>query len=139
MKVYQLVYISRATATFDNNALSSLLSKAKENNTKLNVTGNLVYNGGVFLQLLEGDQNTILTLFKKIETDPRHSKVKMIYFEPADFRLFTRWSMNMLNLECDKPKNLQVLKDIIDAIGEDKLLDGVSPPIKLLKEFAAIT
>lgn len=139
MNLYQLVYISRATEAFSDEKLSQLLTKAKSNNTNLDVTGNLIYNGGVFLQVLEGDMKVILSLYKKIQLDDRHHKVKKVYFEPASFRLFSRWSMNMMNLDCEKPKNLQIIKDILDAIDEDKLVDGMSPPIRLLKEFSKIS
>ena len=139
MNLYQLVYISRATEAFSDEKLSQLLTKAKSNNTNLDVTGNLIYNGGVFLQVLEGDMKVILNLYKKIQLDDRHHKVKKVYFEPANFRLFSRWSMNMMNLDCEKPKNLQIIKDILDAIDEDKLVDGMSPPIRLLKEFSKIS
>ncbi|MUH73597.1 BLUF domain-containing protein [Psychrosphaera haliotis] len=138
MSLYQLVYISRATQPFSNEELTDLLVNAKNNNSSQDITGNLIYNGGMFLQVLEGDKKSVQALYDKIALDSRHTKVRNIYFEPAEYRLFSRWSMNMVNLECDKPKNIQTIKDIIDAIDEDKLVDGMSPPVKLLKEFSTI-
>jgi hypothetical protein len=50
--------------------LSAIQATAKTNNGPLDVTGSLFYNGGWFLQVLEGPASTLDKLYKKIELDP---------------------------------------------------------------------
>lgn len=136
MELYQLVYISKAAQDFSSAELHDLLKKAKLNNEKKDITGNLLYNGGLFLQVLEGDKSNISELLDTISKDPRHKAVKQLYFEPAKFRLFPRWSMNMINLDQDTPTNLTTLKAIVDAAKNGTQVDSLPAPVKLLREFS---
>lgn len=135
MNLYQLVYISKATDKFSSGDLKKLLTSAKENNSSIDVTGFLIFNGGRFLQALEGDKAVIENLFKKISEDSRHESVRLIYLEPASYRVFTGWAMSMVNLDSDTPKNLSTLKSIIDAAQNNSKVDNMSAPLRLLQEF----
>ena len=138
MSLYHIAYISRASAEFNQNNLKDILKTAKTFNQSQEITGMLIYNGGVFLQVLEGEQDKVDSLYTKIAQDPRHIKCKRIYYEPSSVRIFGHWSMNGINLECDKPKNLEVLKEIIDAAASGRSIGQTSPVLKLLKEFKAV-
>jgi hypothetical protein len=61
-------------------------------------------------------------------------KPRQPYFEPANARLFDKWSMYMVNLQTDTPKNLSALKSILDdaAAGHSS---GLSLPLRLLNAF----
>ncbi|XOV80569.1 MAG: BLUF domain-containing protein [Aestuariibacter sp.] len=133
--IFQLVYISRETQRFDKESLGSLLTKAKQNNADLNVTGALIYNGGRFLQVLEGQQQQVEALYHSIKQDNRHADVRLLYTGESKVRYFGNWSMNMFNLECDKPKNLSSLKDIVSAAANGEKFAGLSAPLALLREF----
>ncbi len=135
MELYQLVYVSKATRPIDSTELLELLEVAKRNNNHIDITGNLIYNGGRFLQVLEGDKAKIQSLFDKIAKDDRHTSVKIIYLEPAERRTFSRWSMNMVNLDSDSPKNLSKLREIVEAAAAGRLVDHVSAPLRLLQVF----
>jgi hypothetical protein len=135
MSLHQLVYISKATKIFDSNSLFKILEAAKNNNSHQDITGSLLYDGGRFIQILEGEKDTITSLYEKISKDPRHSNVKILYLEEASIRLFPTWSMSMLNLQVDKPKNLSELKKILGQIDEKKKLGSTPLVIKLFKAF----
>jgi hypothetical protein len=135
MSLHQLVYISKATKIFDSNSLFKILEAAKNNNSHQDITGSLLYDGGRFIQILEGEKDTITSLYEKISKDPRHSNVKILYLEEASIRLFPNWSMSTLNLQVDKPKNLSELKKILGQIDEKKKLGSTPLVIKLFKAF----
>jgi hypothetical protein len=137
MSLNQLVYISQSVRKMSSEDLNAIQRVAKANNEKIDVTGSLFYNGGWFLQVLEGPLDTITGLYHKIELDPRHKNSRMLYNEPAKFRTFTRWSMNMTNLDDRQADKYDELVDVIDAAKTDRKIGAASPAVTLLKIFKA--
>lgn len=135
MSLNQLVYISQSTRKMSTEDLNAIQRTAKENNAPIDVTGSLFYNGGWFLQVLEGPAPTLAELYKKIEKDPRHKNSRVLYNEPAKFRTFTRWSMNMTNLDDRQADKYDELVDVIDAARTDRKIGAASPAVTLLKIF----
>lgn len=135
MSINQLVYISQATRKMSSTELNNILSTAKNNNHGIDVTGSLFYNGGWFLQVLEGPLATLNALYNKIEKDPRHKNSRILYNEAAKFRTFTRWSMNMTNLDDRQADKYDQLVEVIDAAKGDRKIGAASPAVALLKIF----
>jgi hypothetical protein len=115
--------------------LNAIQRTAKSSNELIDVTGSLFYNGGWFLQVLEGPLATITKLYQKIEKDPRHKNSRLLYNEPAKFRTFTRWSMNMTNLDDRQADKYDELIEIIDAAKSDRKIGAASPAVTLLTIF----
>lgn len=136
MAVMQLMYISRATEPFTEQQLQALVEQANNNNRHHDITGSLVYNGGVFLQVLEGGREEVMSLYNHIKEDPRHHKIKTIYFEPAKNRLFSKWFMRLAKLETTESKDLSSIKEILDAADDEGKVNGISVTTTVLKEFA---
>lgn len=88
-----LVYVSAAARPLNADDLKNILTTARENNASLNITGMLLYHDGNFIQVLEGEQETVNTIFEKISRDPRHTNIIRVVQEPIRERLFTGWSM----------------------------------------------
>ncbi|MET3105612.1 hypothetical protein AAKU67_003166 [Oxalobacteraceae bacterium GrIS 2.11] len=135
MQINQLIYISQATRKMSLEDLNDIHKTAKTNNEPVDVTGSLFYNGGWFLQVLEGPLATITALYKKIEKDPRHKNSRILYNEPAKFRTFTRWSMNMTNLDDRQADKYDELVEVIDAAKSDRAIGSQSPAVTLLRLF----
>jgi len=135
MSINQLIYISQAVRKMSSADLGAIQNTAKSNNELVDVTGSLFYNGGWFLQVLEGPVATLNTLFHKIEKDPRHKNSRLLYNEPAKFRTFTRWSMNMTNLEDRQADKYDELVEVIEAAKTDRKIGSASPAVTLLKIF----
>jgi hypothetical protein len=134
MKIKQLVYISKATAPFTTESLKALTERASLNNQQLNVTGCMAYASGYFLQLLEGYEDTVDSLYRKIEKDPRHKGTRLLWEAEVEEekRLFGKWFMTSFNVDTivDFPTEL---KESINQI----LLDerAVIPVHRLFMEF----
>jgi len=74
--------------------LKELLARARARNTVVDVTGMLVYRGGIFLQALEGDEAAVGKIFRRIEKDPRHEGVCVLQSELLRGKcIFGEWSM----------------------------------------------
>lgn len=135
MSINQLIYISQATRKMSLEDLNDIHKVAKTNNEPVEVTGSLFYNGGWFLQVLEGPLARLNTLYNKIEKDPRHKNSRVLYNEPAQFRTFTRWSMNMTNLDDRQADKYDELVEVIEAAKTDRKIGTQSPAVALLKMF----
>ncbi|MDL2355148.1 MAG: BLUF domain-containing protein [Pseudomonadota bacterium] len=135
MSINQLVYMSQAVRKMSPDDLSAIQEKAKSNNGPLDVTGSLFYNGGWFLQVLEGPASTLAELYKKIERDPRHKNSRILYNEPASFRTFPRWNMNMTNLDDRQADKYDQLVEVLEAAQANRKIGSASPAVTLLKIF----
>ena len=135
MSINQMIYISQATRKMSASDLHEILKVAQDNNQLIDVTGSLFYNGGWFLQVLEGPTDTLKKLYHKIEKYPRHKNSRIIYDEPARFRTFTRWTMNMTNLDDRQADKYDELVEVIEAAKTDRKIGSASPAVTLLKIF----
>jgi hypothetical protein len=88
-----MIYMSSAVRLLDEFELLEILTQSRANNTKRNVTGILLYGEGSFVQVLEGDENTLNDLFKTIEKDERHRSIIQIASGELEERNFPDWSM----------------------------------------------
>ena len=52
--MFYLIYVSSAIKLMHDDELLLLLEKARENNSRLGITGMLLYKEGNFMQMLEG-------------------------------------------------------------------------------------
>ncbi len=93
----QLVYASAATVSMSDAELANLLDAARENNTRLGVTGVLLFKDATFFQVLEGERSVVESLFEKISQDQRHTSVLMLVEEEIEQRNFGQWSMGFVS------------------------------------------
>ncbi len=89
----QIIYASAATVQFSVADLKQLLTIARANNETLGVSGMLVFHEGSFLQVLEGQDDAVLSLYAKIETDKRHDNVQLILRSTIEEPSFGEWRM----------------------------------------------
>jgi hypothetical protein len=70
-----------------------MLLKAKQFNKANNITGIILYYKLQFIQLIEGDKESIDSLYKDIQADKRHFDVETIISTSSKQSLWTEWSM----------------------------------------------
>lgn len=99
MPLIHIMYASSAAADFREHHVADILKKARAANEKQNVTGMLLYIGGSFFQLLEGEAAVVDSVFTKIGRDKRHGKVTQIIREPILERDFTGWTMGFSTVD----------------------------------------
>lgn len=115
----RFIYRSKETCAFGSSELELLGIDSSLRNLELDVTGILFYNGGIFLQLLEGPSENVQVLASKIRCDSRHEDFTVILDEPAEFRWSATWlmSLNIVGHGADLSE--------YQAIGDGKLCDLV--------------
>ena len=96
--MHQLVYVSSAHQLFSRDGLLVLLDKARRNNVRDGITGLLLYKGGDFMQVIEGDEATVRRTFGRIAADPRHGGIEVLVDEAVTQRAFGDWSMAFRDL-----------------------------------------
>ena len=114
-----LVYVSFATKTMSDEELRDVLKVARENNKELDVTGMLLYRDGFFIQALEGEEETVLKLYDKIKTDPRHRSVLQVYRESVKNRSFEDWSMGFNKLDSGSLEGIDGYTDFLKKPNSD--------------------
>lgn len=101
--MFFLIYASSATKPFTSPELLALLDKCHTtNNYRLGVTGMLLYKDGNFLQLLEGEEESVRGLYERIAADPRHRGIIVFLQGYEDERQFPEWSMGFRDLSLDE-------------------------------------
>ncbi len=95
VETYQIIYVSGAATPFSRQDLRSLARFAAERNERLGVTGLLLYGNQRFMQVLEGDIETVGGIFEVIRNDPRHYGVFVLSRRFILFRQFADWSMRL--------------------------------------------
>lgn len=135
--MFQIVYISFASESFDAESdygVDDILAKAHDYNTKHNITGMLLYKGGVFLQLLEGEHKDIEHVFGRIALDLRHEGIKILVKQEAQERLFSHWTMaykKMDELDLGLVSSIIPWEKIIDDANRRRTI----PKTKILEIF----
>lgn len=95
--MYHLMYASYAKQDFSDEDLTELLIKARSNNSNLGITGMLVHRAGNFIQVLEGEEDTVKALYETIKADQRHAGEIIISEGEINERQFAKWAMDFRN------------------------------------------
>jgi len=99
MSLIHIMYASSAAPDFREHQIPDLLQKARVANEKQDITGMLLYIGGSFFQLIEGEAAVVDSAYTKIGRDKRHARVTQIIREPILERDFTGWTMGFSTVD----------------------------------------
>ena len=97
--IFYLIYVSSAVKLMSEEALLLLLQQSQIKNADLAVTGMLLYKGGNFMQMLEGEECVVRELYAEIRKDSRHTGVLTIITAKVAARNFKNWSMGFHNMD----------------------------------------
>ena len=99
----QIVYLSFATRSLKMDAdkqIEQILSEARTHNEQHEITGQLIYRAGIFVQFLEGEKQKIQRLLGAIMLDSnRHENVRILLNQEMHERIFADWSMAYKKLD----------------------------------------
>jgi hypothetical protein len=90
--------MSTAQILFTPARIEELLHQSRVNNTREGITGLLIFRDGTFMQVLEGPQEAVERLYRKVKADERHYAVVTLFEGPITERRFPRWAMDFRNL-----------------------------------------
>ena len=131
---YCIVYLSSATRLLSEEELSEILHKSRHNNRASGITGILLYFNGNIIQVLEGDEKKVDSLYKIISQDPRHTNLIQLYKSPIERRSFPDWLMGYKTLSA---LELDHLNGLIPFAGSPLMpvADSSTIVLKLVKVF----
>ena len=95
----RIIYCSEACDEFTPDELVDLLGVARRNNSSADVSGMLLYCSRSFLQMLEGPDQAVDTVYARIAEDGRHVNLRVLCTEPVRARLFPDWTMGFEHLD----------------------------------------
>lgn len=98
MALTHLIYISSAVTEPNDTELDAILESAVRHNKQQNITGMLLYAGGKFLQIIEGEKTDIDEAFNRIEQDSRHQNIIVLERAEIPMRSFEQWHMGFHRL-----------------------------------------
>lgn len=112
--MYQLTYISTASAGLAANEVEAILAVSRRNNRRDGITGLLIHDGRRFLQALEGPRPLVEAAFERIRLDRRHRAAVMLSAREINGREFGVWDMACRHVPtvADAP----TLADTVDAL-----------------------
>ena len=104
----QLIYLSDLVGD-DTSVLGNILASSTRRNAEAGITGMLLYGGGKFLQVLEGEAEAVNETYLRIAQDPRHKNLNGLVEEEIERRHFERWTMGFHALTDADALNLPAL------------------------------
>ncbi|MEQ8232353.1 MAG: BLUF domain-containing protein [Gammaproteobacteria bacterium] len=130
----RLLYASRPAAPLNTTLIDGILAQSQKSNPSRGITGILVYNDRLFMQVLEGGRDEVCELFNAIVRDERHEHVRLLSYAEIVERRFGGWTMGYVNAARVNPS-------LLLKYGEKPVLDPFSWPahasLALLDELIA--
>ncbi|ACV27546.1 BLUF domain-containing protein [Kangiella koreensis] len=124
----QLTYASRISKALGSEDIKNILKHSQTNNQADGVTGALCLSSGIFLQILEGDRNTVNRIYHKILQDSRHKDPAILDYREITARQFSEWSMGLITRTDDN-------KQLFLKYSSDANFDPYSMGAKTLRGF----
>jgi hypothetical protein len=95
VSLFRLVYFSRsrlpAAVPARIKALSKILAASIAHNRAADISGALVFDSNWFVQVLEGDRESVSATMERINRDPRHCGIVIAEARPIAHRDFAWW------------------------------------------------
>ena len=115
----RITYISRLTTPISNKEIESIGIVSSRNNSRINITGTLVFFEKMFFQIIEGDDKKVDQLYDKIGKDKRHHDILRLKTEyDIGERLFPDWYMKTINLDNNVDDLLRPIKILLQSVIE---------------------
>ena len=116
--------------------LLDLLTHCLTYNPSHAITGMLLYGNGVFLQALEGDEQVITDLYRKIERDDRHVEVKLLHRRTIETRQYPEWSMGFRRLSDAEAQAVEGLRDYQKGTGGEFRAEDIAACENMMDHYA---
>ena len=120
--IKRIRYVSRFESPLSEADIQAIGEQSRRNNERLGLTGVLMASGGLFYQVLEGPDEAVDEVYRKIVEDGRHTDLLLLSTETGVNRLFPSWSMETINLDASSHVRLFPLKALIMAVFEQTRL-----------------
>jgi len=108
-----IVYLSSSTDLLSQEELSNILQKSRLKNASYNITGVLLYFNGSIIQVLEGEEEKVKSLYNVISRDQRHYQIIPLYMQNVPERSFDSWSMGYSTLTAREFSHIKEIAPVV--------------------------
>ncbi len=119
-KIFHLIYISDAYEQICYSDIHKILDSSKANNLRDHLTGLLIYKDHYFLQILEGNESTVLKTMGRIIQDRRNRHVRVLVESQSNQRIFENWGMAFHDGDIDRSTVDLMSKIFETALNQNK-------------------
>ena len=91
-KIKHLIHTSEPV-NFNDKVVNDILCSSCANNSENYITGALIFRLNLYLQFLEGPEEQLDTVYKKIKLDNRHTNIHKLKEDFTARRIFSTWAM----------------------------------------------
>lgn len=95
--VGSIFYRSKAVKPPTPTELEAIVSEAQARNSRLGITGMLLYENGRYVQTLEGPPIELDQIWASVRQDSRHTEIEVLSEHLAPGRLFSGWHMQLFD------------------------------------------
>ena len=107
-----IIYRSHICKNVAFQSVTDMVAAANVKNDQADVTGILLFNGTHFFQMIEGPEETVLSIYQHICQDKRHYNIVELLCDYAPARRFGKTGMELFDLrEYDRDEVLQAVLD----------------------------
>ena len=99
--MYQLIYQSVRSPGLDSDALRQLARDCSPLNRRHGITGVLLCQDDLILQVLEGPEDAVRETYHRITEDPRHQGCVVLFARRTGRRSFEDWRMGFCEVDED--------------------------------------
>lgn len=107
MAFRQIAYVSASTELLEPEDVSALVSCARRNNVRDDITGMLLVSRTGFVQVLEGPRVPVMALYRRLEDDPRHHSLVLLHKTDVPLRAFPDCPMALKQADADSIRRLE--------------------------------
>ncbi|AZQ64320.1 BLUF domain-containing protein [Flammeovirga pectinis] len=138
--MFCLCYVSTRNDVLDDNILKDILMHSRAKNINLKLTGLLVLLENKFIQILEGEETDVLSLYSKIKMDHRHKAVQKLYSGYIQERNFKNWAMAFHEIYWEDLKEAGLINNFDNGLPLEDYLEGKNHYIiEFLKSYNGIS
>ncbi len=91
-----------------------LLIQSRDRNKRQDITGMLLYAGGNFFQILEGEKEDVEEIYEAIVNDDRNKGNIVVLKDRIESRAFPKWSMGFRNLTTEDKTSFEGYTEFLD-------------------------
>lgn len=137
-----IVYVSKAKAPQSQEQLAALLEASRHRNMAEGITGLLLYRyseeyqAGYFIQAIEGLEDALSDLWRRISADRRHHTIVTLSSGTETERMFPEWSMGFKNVDAQDLARMPGFAEIeTEAFWRNLKANAMPEATELLRGF----
>lgn len=114
--LHEFLYSSLLAPDQPTQVVGRIVTLARARNASDGITGLLVFDGLRFCQHFEGPRDKVLSLMARLNADPRHAEIRVLFEGPLVQRRYQRFEIGLAEVE-----ERDDLADIHGLQGEEAL------------------